>query len=69
MKRPLLTFCILLLGVFIYAEGWRPGEQQVKIQIETHAQALILKEYKIDYEPCGMNSIKGLPVTKRTHTA
>jgi len=64
MKRLLLTFCASILIVFIYAEGWRPGEQQVKIQIETHAQALILKEYKIDYEPCGMNSVRAYLVAK-----
>jgi PKD repeat protein len=64
MKKIVLAFIAILFGVTIYADGWRPGEQQIKINIENQEQVLELKNLKIDFEPCGDNVVRAYVVPK-----
>ena len=64
MKRFLITLIASLFILITNASGWRPGEQQVKIYLNNPEQVQILKDLKIDYEPCGPNIVRAYLVTK-----
>ena len=64
MIRTILFCCSLFFIALIHAQGWRTGEQQVKLRIENQEQLLILKEYKIDFETCGINTVRAYIVPK-----
>ena len=64
MKRFLITLIASLFILITNASGWRPGEQQVKIYLNNSEQVQILKELKIDYEPCGPNIVRAYLITK-----
>jgi PKD repeat protein len=64
MKRFLFTLIASLFILITNASGWRPGEQQVKIYLNNSEQVQILKELKIDYEPCGQNIVRAYLITK-----
>jgi PKD repeat protein len=64
MKKFILTFFVSLLIIFTYADSWRSGEQQVKIQLNNPEQVVFLREFKIDYEPCGLNMVRAYLIPK-----
>jgi PKD repeat protein len=64
MKKFVLTIYVFFLIVIVYAGGWRPGEQQVKLKIEDQNQVLVLKELKIDFEPCAIDFVRAYLIAK-----
>jgi PKD repeat protein len=64
MKKIVLAFIAILFGVTIYADGWRAGEQQIKIDIENQEQVLELKNLKIDFEPVSNVAVRAYVVPK-----
>ena len=64
MKGYLFSLLMVMVYTLTNAQGWRPGEQQVKIPITNHEQVLSLKELKIDFEPCASDTVRAYLVPK-----
>ncbi|MCD4731449.1 MAG: T9SS type A sorting domain-containing protein [Bacteroidales bacterium] len=56
---------IFLLSITIsYAEGWRPGEKQILITINSQEQATVISELKINYDVVSENQIRAYVIPK-----
>ena len=56
---------IFLLSITIsYAEGWRPGEKQILISINSQEQATVISELKISYDVVSENQIRAYVIPK-----
>lgn len=47
-----------------YAEGWRPGEKQILITINSQEQATLISELKINYDVVSENQIRAYVIPK-----
>ncbi len=64
MRGFLISILSALIFTLSYSQGWRPGEQQVKIPVLNPEQVQLLKSFKIDFEPVSSDTIRAYLVPK-----
>jgi len=68
LENDMKTYWLLLIFLFSismsYAEGWRPGEKQILITINSQEQAALISELKINYDVVSENQIRAYVIPK-----